>query len=372
LTRGLTPQRQQPRPRSVAAARPIIGPAERQAVLRVLDSGSLSQGCEVAAFESEFSRLVSGRPCVAVNSGTSALLLGLLAAGIGVGDEVIVPSFTFAATANAVALAGARPVFVDIEPRFFGIDPEAVAAAITPQTAAILPVHLYGHPAAMDEICALATRHHLAVIEDAAQAHLASLAGQPVGTFGQVAAFSFYPTKNMTTAEGGLVVCGDEAVARRVRLLRNQGMERRYANEMIGFNARMSDLHAALGRAQLSRLPEWTTVRGDNAGWLSTRLAQVPGVTVPPVAPGAGHVWHQYTIRVAERDRVAAALAAAGIGTGVYYPIPVHRLPAYDLRLDLPATERACAEVLSLPVRPGVSHEDLDAIVGATRQAVSP
>ena len=204
--------------------------------MRVLRSGMVAQGPEVAAFEEEFARLCDGRRCIAVNSGTSALHLGMLAAGIGAGDEVIVPSFTFAATANSVKLAGATPIFADIEADSFCIDPAAIEAAITDRTVAIMPVHLYGHPAAMDRIGVIAEKHGLLVVEDAAQAHAATLHGTPVGAMGAVAAFSFYPTKNMTSGEGGMIVTDDPAIERAARLLRNQGMERRYENETIGFN----------------------------------------------------------------------------------------------------------------------------------------
>ncbi|MGH3976147.1 MAG: DegT/DnrJ/EryC1/StrS family aminotransferase, partial [Pseudonocardiaceae bacterium] len=294
----MTSHLEQVKVESIPSTGPLIGEEERAAIDRVLASGMLAQGPEVAAFEAEFSRHVRGRPCVAVNSGTSALLLGLLAIGVGPGDEVIVPSFSFAATANAVTLTGARPVFVDIEPIHFCIDPSAALAAIGEHTAAIMPVHLYGHPAAMDYLTEIAETHGLALVEDAAQAHLASLGNQPVGTFGSVAAFSFYATKNMTTGEGGLVVCSDESTARRVRLLRNQGMERRDTNEIIGYNARMTDLHAAIGRVQLRRLPEWTAARRRNAEFLTGELEQlVPQdrLSVPRVAPSAQPVWHQYT-----------------------------------------------------------------------------
>jgi perosamine synthetase len=358
---------------TVAATGILIGLEERTAVDRVLASGMLAQGPEVAAFETEFAEHVDDRPCVAVNSGTSALLLGLLALGIGPGDEVIVPSFSFAATANAVALTGATPVFVDIEPQHFCLDPAAVLAAIGARTAAIMPVHLYGHPAAMDQLRAIAGRHGLALVEDAAQAHLARWDAAPVGTFGDVAAFSFYPTKNMTCGEGGLVVCADEGVARRVRLLRNQGMARRYANEIVGYNARMSDLHAAIGRVQLRRLPAWTATRRENAEFLSGKLQALDdgcGLVLPPVAPGAEPVWHQYTVRVPERDQVAATLAGLGVQSGIYYPTPIHRLPAYDQDLDLPETARAASEVLSLPVHPALSPAQLERVVTALTQAV--
>lgn len=352
----------------IPPAKPIIGDEERAAVDRVLASGQIAQGPEVAAFEQEFSEHFGlGRPVVAVNSGTSGLHLGLLAAGIGPGDEVIVPSFTFAATANSVALTGASPRFADIEPATFCLDPAAVEAAITPRTKAIMPVHLYGHPAPMAGLRALADQHGLALFEDAAQAHGASLDGQAVGTFGLFAMFSLYPTKNMTSGEGGMVSAATEDVARRVRLLRNQGMERQYANELVGFNARMTDIHAAIGRVQLTKVAAWTKARQTNAAFLDAHLA---GVVIPPVAPGAVHVYHQYTIRVPEdRDGFVAALRNEHqVGSGVYYPIPNHRLASlapYAPGLDLPETEKAAREVISLPVHPALSQADLERIVTA-------
>ena len=346
----------------IPAAWPLIGVEEEEAVLRVLRSGMIAQGPEVAAFEEEFSAWVGGHRCIAVNSWTSALHLGLLAAGVGPGDEVIVPSFTFAATGNSVALAGATPVFVDIEADSFCLDPAAVEAAITAKTAAIMPVHLYGHPAAMVELGRIADRHGLVIIEDAAQAHGASLNGVAVGAMGKLAAFSFYPTKNMTSGEGGMIVTDDPAVERAARLLRNQGMERRYENELIGFNNRMTDLHAAIGRVQLAKLPRWTQARQSNAAYLDAKLSNV---VVPPVADGAVHVYHQYTIRSDRRDELAAQLTKRGVGTGVYYPIPTHRLPSFDLQLDLPETERAANEVLSLPIHPSLSEADLATIAEA-------
>lgn len=352
----------------IPAAKPLIGEDERAAVDRVLQSGMVAQGPEVAAFEKEFSDyFVQGLPVVAVNSGTSGLHLGLLAAGVGPGDEVIVPSFTFAATANAVALTGATPVFADIEPENFTLDPSAVESAITERTRGILPVHLYGHPARMDELGAIAQARGLALFEDAAQAHGAALGGRPVGTFGAMTMFSLYPTKNMTSGEGGMVVTSEEDAARRVRLLRNQGMERQYENEVIGFNARMTDIHAAIGRVQLTKVGAWTEARRSNAAFLDAHLS---GVVVPPVADGARHVYHQYTIRVEDdRDGFVAALKEEySIGSGVYYPIPNHRLPSlrqYAPGLDLPETERAAREAVSLPVHPSLSAKDLDRIVEA-------
>lgn len=352
----------------IPPAKPIIGDEEREAVDRVLRSGMIAQGPEVAAFERDFSEhFVPGRPSVAVNSGTAGLHLGLLAAGVGPGDEVIVPSFTFAATGNSVALTGAAPVFADIEPDTFTLDPAAVAAAITPRTKGILPVHLYGHPARMRELEALAAEHGLALYEDAAQAHGASLDGRPVGSFGEFAMFSLYPTKNMTSGEGGMVTTATEDIARIVRLLRNQGMEHQYENEVVGFNARMTDIHAAIGRVQLTKVDAWTRTRQANAAFLDANLR---GVVVPPVADGAVHVYHQYTVRVPDdRDGFVKALKEEHqVGAGVYYPIPNHRLPSlapYAPDLELPETERAAREVVSLPVHPSLSPDDLDRIVTA-------
>jgi perosamine synthetase len=346
----------------IPAARPIIGEEERAAVDRILKSGMLAQGPEVAAFENEFSQIVAGRHCVAVNSGTSGLHLALIAVGLKQGDEVIVPSFTFAATANVVSLTGATPVFVDIDPRTFNINPAAIEAAITPRTRAIQVVHLYGQPAAMKEIMAIASRYELLVLEDAAQAHLANIDGVPTGAFGATGVFSFYPTKNMTSGEGGMITTASDEIARQCRLLRNQGMEKRYENEIVGFNNRMTDLHAAIGRAQLSKLAGWTLQRRSNASFLDENLR---GVVIPHVSPGAFHVYHQYTIRVHghNRDAFAAEMVKRGVGNGVYYPLPVHQLHSFGHTFDLPETTRATTEVLSIPVHPSLSQQDLDTIV---------
>ena len=353
----------------IPAAQPLIGEEEIEAVVAVMRSGMLAQGPQVKAFEEEFvAVLVPGTSAVAVNSGTSALHLGLLAAGIGPGDEVIVPSFTFAATANSVALSGATPVFADIDEDSFCLDPACVEAAITRRTAAIMPVHLYGHPAAMEEIERIASRHGLMVFEDAAQAHGATLNGKPVGSFGTFGAFSLYPTKNMTSGEGGMVTTTDRELARRVRLLRNQGMERRYANELIGFNNRMTDIHAAIGRVQLKKIEAWTQLRRKNAAFFDENLH---GVITPPLARGARHVYHQYTIRIPDLDRerfMRALREEWGIDSGVYYPIPNHHLPSLERfapGLELPATHKAAREVVSLPVHPALSKADLERIVPA-------
>ena len=270
----------------IPAARPIIGARERSAVDAVIASGMVVQGPQVAAFEEEFSeRVVGGAHAVAVNSGTSAQHLATLASGLPEDAEVIVPSFTFAATANSVVLAGARPVFADIDLATFTLDPASVEAAITERTAAIEVVHLYGLPANMPAIMRIAEAHGLAVFEDCAQAHGAAIGSVPVGAFGAWGSFSFYPTKNMTSLEGGMVTTGDAALARRVRLLRNQGMERQYANELVGLNNRMTDVSAAVGRVQLGGLAGWTARRRANAAALNEGLAGAGGVVNPPPAP---------------------------------------------------------------------------------------
>lgn len=357
----------------IPPAKPIIDELDIEAAVRVLRSGMVVQGPEVKAFEDEFSQVAGSEHAVAVNSGTSALQLALMALGIGPGDEVIVPSFTFAASGNAIKLVGAEPVFVDIEPGSFCVDPEAVRAAIGPKTAGIMPVHLYGHPAEMTAIMELAATHSLAVIEDAAQAHGAAIDGKPVGGFGSAAAFSFYPTKNMHSLEGGMVTTNDAETARTIRLLRNQGMEQRYANEIVGVNMRLTDVAAAIGRTQLTRLHEWTERRREIAARFD---AEITSVVTPPVAEGARHVYHQYTVRVQnDRDGFQKRLTDAGIGNAVYYPTPVHRLRPYlvdgapDPRWDLPATEAAAAEVVSIPVHPSLSDADVDRIVAAVNEA---
>ena len=362
-------------PQAIPAARPVIGEEEIEAAVRVLRSGHVVQGPEVAAFEEEFSALVDGRHCVAVNAGTSALLLSLTAAGVGAGDEVIVPSFTFAATANAVRLTGAIPVFADIEADTFNLDPDAVKAVIGPRTAAIMPVHLYGQPADLGRLGELAEQHSLLLVEDAAQAHGAAYAGRPAGAFGAAACFSFYPTKNMHALEGGMVVTPDAGFARTVKLLRNQGMERQYANEIVGFNMRMTDVAAAIGREQLRKLPGWTERRQANAAALNAELAGIRALRTPFVAADATHVYHQYTVRVADgrRDALRAHLTAQGVGSGVYYPTPTHRLAPFlalgeqALRAPLPETDRAADEVLSLPVHPTLTDADLVRIGQAVR-----
>ena len=351
----------------IPAAKPIIGKKERRAVQRVMKSGMLAQGPEVASFETEFAHVIGSSHCVAVNSGTSALHLAFLAAGVGPGDEIIVPSFSFAATANAVALTGATPVFADIEEYFFNLDPQAAESLITPKTKGVMPVHLYGHPANMAAFQELCTKRNLLLFEDAAQAVGAEFNGTPVGKFGIANSFSFYPTKNMTSGEGGMITTDSDEVARNAKLLRNQGMEKRYANEIVGFNNRMTDLHAAIGREQLKKVKKWTSTRQSNAAFLSSNIR---GVVTPPTASNSVHVFHQYTIRIVghDRDKFSEELTKRGVGNGVYYPTPIHRLPSYNRTDLLPVTEKVAKECLSIPVHPSLSKKDLHAIVAAVNE----
>lgn len=347
----------------IPVSKPFLGLSERIAVDKVLRSGNLAQGEQVRRFEVEFSSFVGARECVAVNSGTSALHLALLSNGIGPGDEVIVPSFTFAATANSVALSGATPIFADVDLRTFNIDPDSIVPLINHRTKAIQPVHLYGLPANMGRIRQIAQRHGLLVFEDAAQAHLAGIDDVPVGSFGDGASFSFYPTKNMTSGEGGMIVCSTQDMARVCRILRNQGMEKKYMNELIGFNLRMSDIHASIGLVQLKRVEKWTEKRIQIARIYSDNLK---GVIVPFEPSGYRHVFHQYTIRIPghNRDEFIKKMNAEGVGCGVYYPIPTHRLPSFKLKTNsLPNTELLSSEVLSLPIFPTIKMREVEKVV---------
>ena len=352
----------------IPLSKPILGRDVRKAVNRVLLSRNLAQGPQVLAFENEFAQFVNDRECVAVNSGTSALHLALLSLGVGSGDEVIVPSFTFAATANSVSLTGATPIFIDIDLKTYNLDPNLIENLITPRTKAILVVHLFGLPANMTKIAEIADRNKLLLIEDAAQAHAASVNGKPVGTFGDAAAFSFYPTKNITSGEGGMIVFKNKEHVRLAKLYRNQGMEQRYKNEIVGFNLRMSDIHAAIGRAQLKHLLKWSVKRQDNARKLSEKLENV---ITPYIPQDHVHVFHQYTIRVSNnRNALSEALTQAGIGNSVYYPIPVHKLPAFNSSELIPHTQKASETVISLPTHPSLSKSDLKRIISTVNRLV--
>ncbi len=342
---------------------PVLGDEEKRAILEVVDSGQLAQGPRVEMFERGFAAMCGVKHAIATSSGTTALQTAILAHGIGPGDEVITTPFTFIASANAILVSGAKPVFVDIDACTYNIDPGLIEQSITPRTKAILPVHLFGYPADMESIMDIASRHGLAVIEDACQAHGASIGKQKVGSFG-TGCFSFYPTKNMTTAEGGIVTTDDDEVADRARLVRNHGQRQRYYHESIGFNFRMTEIQAAIGIVQLAKLERFTSVRRQNAGYLSERLR---GVITPTESPGYYHVYHQYTVRVSEhRDLLADRLREFGIATGIYYPVPVHKQVAYQklgYQDHLPVAEEAAQQVLSLPVHPMLSQADLGKIV---------
>lgn len=356
---------------SIPIARPLIGKEEQEAVAQVLASGALVQGKRVADFEERFAAYVGAKHAIAVSNGTLALWVALLAHGVGPGDEVITSPFSFIASANSALYVGAKPVFADIDPDTYTLDVDAVQAAITPRTRAIMPVHLYGGVADMDALLDLAGRHGLAIIEDACQAHGAALHGKRVGSFG-TGAFSFYPTKNMTTTEGGILTTNDDHVADQARLLRNHGQRERYLHESLGFNFRMTDLQAAIGLVQLNHLETWTERRIANARYLS---AQLRGVQTPYARPDSRHVYHQYTIRV-PADRRAAFLqgmAAHGVGTAIHYPRPIHQQPVYQkmgYTDHLPIAEQAAQEVVSLPVHPALNQDDLARIVEAVHQSL--
>ena len=360
----------------IPVAAPMIGDEERAAVLAVLDSGQLAQGPVVAAFEREFAQWCGVKHAVAVNSGTAALHLLLLAHGLKEGDEVITSAFTFVASANAALFVGARPVFADIELDTYCLDPSRVEAVITPRTRAIMPIDLYGHPAAIHELKQIAERRGLILIEDACQAHGAEIDGKKAGALGAGASFSFYPTKNMTTGEGGMVTTDDDGLAGRIRSLRQHGAAERYHHDILGYNFRLTDIAAAIGRAQLLKLERFNEARRRNAAILDRGLKGIRGVNLPLERDGCRHVYHQYTIRVEKgRDAMGETLRQLGVGTAVHYPIPVHRQPLYrDLGFDsvsMPNAEAAASQVLSLPVHPQLTSTDLDRIIDSVRKAAS-
>lgn len=348
------------------------------AVARVLASGWYILGQETAAFESAFAEFCAAAGAVGVNSGTDALLLALRALHVGSDDEVITVAHTAVATVAAIALTGATPVLVDIDPVTCTIDPAAVEAAITPQTRAIIPVHLYGQPADMDAMLAVARRAGVAVIEDCAQAHGATWRGAPVGSLGDAGCFSFYPTKNLgAMGDGGAVVSKDRAVTERVRLLREYGWtpQARYVSQIAGTNSRLDEMQAAILRVRLARLAEENQARARIAQRYAALLAGVQGIQIPRVAPQRTHVWHLYVVRVAQRDRVRELLAAEGIGTGIHYPVPVHLQPAYasgGVRTPLPmtVTEQVAREIVSLPMHPWLSDADVERVADALKRAV--
>lgn len=381
-----------------------IKPEIDAAVARTLDSGWYILGREVEAFEHEFAAYLANQEqgageqagdqidaadsarqgtlwashsplnCVAVNSGTDALQLALMACEIGPGDEVITVAHTAVATAAAISLTGATPVFVDVDPATYTMAPTALAAAITPRTKAIVPVHLYGHPADMAAIQAIATRHQLRLIEDCAQAHGARYQGQMLGTMGDLGCFSFYPTKNLgALGDGGAVVSRDPALINRVRLLREYGWtpQARYVSQVRGMNSRLDELQAAILRAKLPHLDEWNTTRRA----LATQYAlHLPEQLIKPVErPACHHVYHLYVVRTPQRDRLRTRLQANGIGTAIHYPVPIHQQAAYQDQgarwQDLRETEQLAQEILSLPLYPSLTSEDVQRVAAAVQAA---
>ena len=343
------------------------------AVLAVLDSAQFVLGEEVAAFEREFAAYCGAAQGIAVNTGTSALHLALLAVGVGPGDEVITVSHTFVATVAAIRYTGARAVFVDIDPVTFTMDPARIEQAITPRTKAIIPVHLYGHPADLDPIMEVARRHQLIVIEDAAQAHGAKYRGRPVGSIGDLACFSFYPGKNLGAyGEGGMVVTSNESWTRTIRMLRDWGQDRKYHHVLAGFNYRMEGIQGAILRVKLRHLEKWTEARRAHAKRYQ-QILQGCGVGLPGEAGWARHVWHVYAVRTANREGLMKALGERGVQTAIHYPVPVHLQPAYTDPAwgvgSFAHSEKAASEVVSLPMFPEMSEEHLEAVASALRAA---
>jgi dTDP-3-amino-3,4,6-trideoxy-alpha-D-glucose transaminase len=344
------------------------------AALRVVRSGRYLLGPELEDFEAAFAAYCGNAHCVGVGSGYAALEVALRALGVGAGDEVIVPAHTYVATWLAVSAVGARPVPVEPAEGSFLLDPSLLEAAVTPRTRAVLPVHLYGHPADLDAIGEFADRHGLAVVEDAAQAQGATYRGRPVGS-GHVVAFSFYPGKNLgALGDAGAIVTGDPALADRMRLLRNYGSRAKYVHEIRGGNNRMDEIQAALLGVKLPHLDGWNEHRRSVARRYNEAFAGLPGLRTPATEPWAGHVWHQYVLRAADRAGLRDRLTAAGIGTLIHYPVACHLMPAYAGENvappgGLPRAERLAEEVLSLPIGPHLTGETVDQVIAAVRAA---
>ena len=355
----------------IRIASPSIGNEEIKAVKEVLKSGMLAQGQKVKEFEEKIAEYVGVKYAIATSSGTTALHTALLAAGIKPGDEVITTPFTFIATANSILYCNAKPVFVDVDEKTFNIDAEKIEEKITGKTKAVLPVHLYGQPADMEKILEICKSHNLLLIEDAAQALGAEFKGKKVGSFGDCAIFSFYPTKNITTGEGGMVVTNDEKIAERCRKIRNHGEYQRYFVDSLGYNYRMTDIAAAIGLAQLKKLEKLNKKRIRNAKFLTKHLKDIGEIEVPFVDKRVKHVFHQYTIKTSRRDELKEFLEKKGIQSVVYYPLPIHKQKFYqDLGYadSLPVAEELSKKVLSLPVHPNLKKEDLKFIVESMRE----
>ena len=356
-------------------AKPIISDEEIEAVTEVLKSGMLAQGPQVDAFQKEFAEYTQAKHAIATSSGTTALHTALVAAGVKEADEVITTPFTFAATSNSILYSGAKPVYADIDPKTFNLNPEKIEEKITDKTTAIVPVHLYGQAAQMDEIMEIAQKHDLKVIEDAAQAHGCKFKSKKIGSIGDLGCFSFYPTKNMTTGEGGMVTTNDDELAEKSGMVRAHGESKRYEQSLLGYNYRMTDIAASIGRCQLKHIDEFNQKRNENAEYLNEGLSDVEGVTTSEVAEDTYHVFHQYTIRVAsKRDEFREFLTKEEIGTGVHYPIVLYKQPYYQnlgITGNCPEAERAASEVISLPVHPSLTTNDLDTVIEAVKKAAN-
>ncbi|MCL2116180.1 MAG: DegT/DnrJ/EryC1/StrS family aminotransferase [Methanobrevibacter sp.] len=357
----------------IPIANPIIGDEEIEEVVKVLKSGFIAQGPKVAEFEKKFAKFVDAEYGVATSSGTTALHTALISCGIGKGDEVITTPFSFAATGNSILYTGARPIFVDIDFDTFNIDPHNIEEAITDKTKAIMPVQLYGQVADMDKISKIAKKHDLFVIEDAAQAHGAIYKDKKVGSLGNMACFSFYPTKNMTTSEGGMITTDNKELAEKAKMIRAHGESKRYKHAILGYNFRMTDIAAAIGLAQLKKIDKLNDKRIANANYLTENLKSVKGIATPKQLNNTKHVYHQYTIKIThgDRDDWVKLLNENGIGTGIHYPIPIYKQELYiELGYDdhLKNTENAASSVISLPVHPSLAKEDLKSIVKVLKE----
>lgn len=346
-------------------AKPLMGPEEKQAVLDVLDSGMIACGGIVSDFEKEFAAYLGTDHCIATTSGTTALEVALRALGIGKGDTVVTTPFSFIASTNAIVYTGATPVFADIDPKTFLINPDSIEKKLAehPEAKALLIVHLFGLCCDMDRIMEIVRSHGLILIEDCAQAHGAQWNGKKAGTFGNAGCFSFYPTKNMTTSEGGAVVTNDPETARKARLLINHGMEIRYHHDEIGYNYRMTNICGAIGRCQLKKLEGFNESRRAHAAYLSSHISN-PLISVPFEPEKARHVYHQYTVKVAEglRDRFVQHLQENGVGFGIFYPLSIPEQKCYaemGFRTDWPVTDTVKQQVVSLPVHPGLTDEEV-------------
>jgi len=365
--------------RMIPIAKPVLGKEELAAVKEVFESGILVQGEKTRLFETEFAKYIGVKHAIAVSNGTTALDVSLKSLGISYGDKILTPAFSFVASSNCALYQGATPVFADIEPKTFNIDPLDVERKITSNTKAIVCAHLFGQPAAMDELVEAAEKRGIVLVEDAAQSHGAEYKGKKVGSIGKVGCFSFYATKNMTTGEGGMITTNDGELAEKIRLLINHGQTERYRHVSLGYNYRITEICAAIGRVQLRKLEGFNRKRRENAKVLTAGVRKIRGLTPPHVAKEVKHVFYQYAIRVENefplgRDRLAEHLRKAGVGAAVHYPTPIYKQPLYQKlgykETVCPNTEDVCAHILSLPVHPAVTKKELAYIIRVLKEAV--